>query len=160
MSIFNKYDLVRRIEQLSIVFISFFRSLSILSVIRRNTPIKFVRVFLESKSPFRRKPIHSIRLSQHRVSVPKSFVIRSSKHGKWPNSKRINQWYNMDRVIQEVVGRRIDGEFEHCLNTIDPQTKRFLTESLDHIFGFPKFVRFSWSTASTIIEKSCMKISW
>ena len=55
---------------------------------------------------------------------------------------------------------RIDGEFKHCLDTIDPQTKRFLNESLDHIFGFPKFVRFSWSTASTIIEKSCMKISW
>ncbi|CAF2409409.1 unnamed protein product [Rotaria sp. Silwood2] len=34
----------------------------------------------------------------------------------------------------------------------DPQTKRFLTESIDKIFGFPKFVRFSWSTASTIIE--------
>lgn len=42
----------------------------------------------------------------------------------------------------------------------DPQTKRFLTESLDKLFGFPKFVRFSWSTASTIIESKCHKVSW
>ncbi|CAF3405650.1 unnamed protein product [Rotaria sp. Silwood1] len=42
----------------------------------------------------------------------------------------------------------------------DPQTKRFLTESIDKIFGFPKFVRFSWSTASTIIENKCIKVTW
>jgi ribonuclease H2 subunit A len=43
---------------------------------------------------------------------------------------------------------------------LDPQTKRFLSESVDQIFGFPKFVRFSWSTASTIIENKCIKVSW
>ncbi|CAF3872289.1 unnamed protein product [Rotaria magnacalcarata] len=42
----------------------------------------------------------------------------------------------------------------------DPQTKRFLIESIDQIFGFPKFVRFSWSTASTIIENKCIKVTW
>ena len=42
----------------------------------------------------------------------------------------------------------------------DPQTKRFLNESLDEIFGFPKFVRFSWSTASTMIESKCIKVTW
>ena len=44
--------------------------------------------------------------------------------------------------------------------SLDPQTKRFLTESIEHIFGFPKFVRFSWSTAATIIEKKCVKVTW
>jgi len=42
----------------------------------------------------------------------------------------------------------------------DPQTKRFLHESIDEIFGFPKFVRFSWSTASTMIESKCIKVTW
>ncbi|CAF4666142.1 unnamed protein product [Rotaria socialis] len=42
----------------------------------------------------------------------------------------------------------------------DPQTKRFLIESIDQIFGFPKFVRFSWSTASAIIENKCIKVTW
>jgi len=42
----------------------------------------------------------------------------------------------------------------------DPQTKRFLNEYIDQIFGFPKFVRFSWSTASIIIENKCLKVSW
>lgn len=43
---------------------------------------------------------------------------------------------------------------------LDPQTKRFLTECIDEIFGFPKIVRFSWSTASTIIDKKCLKVTW
>lgn len=42
----------------------------------------------------------------------------------------------------------------------DPQTKRFLNASIDEIFGFPKFVRFSWSTASTMIESKCIKVTW
>ncbi|CAF0854562.1 unnamed protein product [Rotaria sordida] len=42
----------------------------------------------------------------------------------------------------------------------DPKTKQFLIESMDKIFGFPKFVRFSWSTASTIIDNKCIKVTW
>ena len=33
----------------------------------------------------------------------------------------------------------------------DPVTKRFLTENIDLVFGFPRLVRFSWSTAETAL---------
>lgn len=33
----------------------------------------------------------------------------------------------------------------------DPVTKRFLTEQIDLVFGFPRLVRFSWSTAENAL---------
>lgn len=42
----------------------------------------------------------------------------------------------------------------------DPVTKKFLSSSFDKVFGFPNFVRFSWSTASNIIEKDGVSVEW
>lgn len=42
----------------------------------------------------------------------------------------------------------------------DPETKNFLTTNLDKVFGFPQFVRFSWSTANVMIQKSCVPVQW
>lgn len=42
----------------------------------------------------------------------------------------------------------------------DPKTKKFLSDVFDKVFGFPRFVRFSWSTASNIIEKDGVPVSW
>ena len=33
----------------------------------------------------------------------------------------------------------------------DPNTKRFLSENIDPVFGFPRLVRFSWSTAENAL---------
>lgn len=42
----------------------------------------------------------------------------------------------------------------------DPKTKKFLEKSFDKIFGFPSFVRFSWSTAALIMEKDGVPVHW
>ncbi|XP_005092202.1 ribonuclease H2 subunit A isoform X2 [Aplysia californica] len=42
----------------------------------------------------------------------------------------------------------------------DPKTKKFLQDSFDKVFGFPTFVRFSWSTAGNIIEKDGVGVQW
>ncbi|KAK3590182.1 hypothetical protein CHS0354_041238 [Potamilus streckersoni] len=42
----------------------------------------------------------------------------------------------------------------------DPNTKKFLTNYMDKVFGFPSFVRFSWSTADKLIEKHCVNVRW
>lgn len=42
----------------------------------------------------------------------------------------------------------------------DPNTKRFLRETLDRVFGFPQFVRVSWSTAYRIIEQHAVTFRW
>lgn len=42
----------------------------------------------------------------------------------------------------------------------DPKTKQFLKENFDPLFGFPTFVRFSWSTITKIIEEKGLKCEW
>uniref|UniRef100_A0A8D2IY34 Ribonuclease n=1 Tax=Varanus komodoensis TaxID=61221 RepID=A0A8D2IY34_VARKO len=42
----------------------------------------------------------------------------------------------------------------------DPKTKEWLTQNLDPVFGFPQFVRFSWSTAQTILESKAVPVCW
>ncbi|KAK7498341.1 hypothetical protein BaRGS_00010295 [Batillaria attramentaria] len=42
----------------------------------------------------------------------------------------------------------------------DPATKRFLAENIDPVFGFPDFVRFSWSTAAQILEREAAAVAW
>ncbi|XP_037969716.2 ribonuclease H2 subunit A [Plutella xylostella] len=35
----------------------------------------------------------------------------------------------------------------------DPQTKKFIREQIDHVFGYPLLVRFSWSTAELMLQE-------
>lgn len=42
----------------------------------------------------------------------------------------------------------------------DPATKKFLAGNIDPVFGFPDFVRFSWSTAALILEREAAAVSW
>jgi len=42
----------------------------------------------------------------------------------------------------------------------DPKTKQWLQDILDPVFGYPQFVRFSWSTCSNILEKSALSVEW
>ncbi|RCN42971.1 ribonuclease HII, partial [Ancylostoma caninum] len=39
----------------------------------------------------------------------------------------------------------------------DPNTKKFLVDGLDPIFGYPSLVRFSWKTAEVLVDKHCVK---
>lgn len=44
---------------------------------------------------------------------------------------------------------------------IDPNTKTFLNKSMHPVFGFPTFIRFSWSTIPKLIkEKEGVEIVW
>lgn len=42
----------------------------------------------------------------------------------------------------------------------DPDTKRFLKENCDPVFGFPQLVRFSWSTASNVLDELAYNVEW
>ncbi|XP_032064408.1 ribonuclease H2 subunit A [Thamnophis elegans] len=42
----------------------------------------------------------------------------------------------------------------------DPKTKEWLVQNLDPIFGYPQFVRFSWSTAQLILENKAVPVHW
>ncbi|KAJ8372334.1 hypothetical protein AAFF_G00290640 [Aldrovandia affinis] len=42
----------------------------------------------------------------------------------------------------------------------DPKTKSWLQKSLDPVFGYPQFVRFSWSTAKTLLDTRAVPVRW
>ena len=42
----------------------------------------------------------------------------------------------------------------------DPLTKKWLTENIDNVFGFPQIVRFSWSTAAKILEAKALSVEF
>lgn len=42
----------------------------------------------------------------------------------------------------------------------DPGTKKFLTDIIDPVFGFPTLARFSWSTITKALEKGGCKCDW
>lgn len=43
---------------------------------------------------------------------------------------------------------------------VDPKTKEFLSKNIDRVFGFPKIVRYSWSTASKLLEERAAAVHW
>jgi ribonuclease H2 subunit A len=92
------------------------------------------------------------------AKVVRDQIVQTWKINEFEEDKQIIE-YGSGYPGGMKINSRIKILFVH-LNNIDPQTKRFLNEYIDQIFGFPKFVRFSWSTASTIIENKCLKVSW
>ncbi|KAK0204913.1 ribonuclease H-like domain-containing protein [Desarmillaria ectypa] len=42
----------------------------------------------------------------------------------------------------------------------DPNTKEWMRNCMDPVFGFPKVVRFSWATAKTILERDAHSVKW
>ncbi|XP_071769747.1 ribonuclease H2 subunit A [Centroberyx gerrardi] len=42
----------------------------------------------------------------------------------------------------------------------DPKTKAWLLKYLDPVFGYSQFVRFSWSTAQTLMDSKAATIHW
>ncbi|XP_014384931.1 PREDICTED: ribonuclease H2 subunit A isoform X3 [Myotis brandtii] len=42
----------------------------------------------------------------------------------------------------------------------DPKTKAWLRKNVEPVFGFPQFVRFSWRTAQSILEKEAEGVTW
>ncbi|KAM3623088.1 uncharacterized protein V6R79_006820 [Siganus canaliculatus] len=42
----------------------------------------------------------------------------------------------------------------------DPKTKAWLQKYLDPVFGYPQFVRFSWSTAQTLMDSKGVAVHW
>ena len=42
----------------------------------------------------------------------------------------------------------------------DPNTKAWLEDNVDPVFGFPTLVRFSWSTCQKLLDKRALDVKW
>jgi ribonuclease H2 subunit A len=57
----------------------------------------------------------------------------------------------------------IEGDFSKDLGSgypSDPYTKKWLAKNIDHVFGFPSIVRFSWKTTTRILKETIKPIKW
>lgn len=66
-----------------------------------------------------------------------------------------------DHALKAWIFREdgIDGEYGSGYPN-DPATKKWLTDNIDNVFGFPQLVRFSWSTAEVILKKHALAVEW
>jgi len=68
-----------------------------------------------------------------------------------------------DRAVKKwEFAEKLEVEANSCGSGYpgDPATKKFLADNVDPVFGFPDFVRFSWSTASQILDKEAAPMAW
>ncbi|KAA0189223.1 Ribonuclease HII [Fasciolopsis buskii] len=79
-------------------------------------------------------------------------VSAASIFAKVTRDRLLQMWFEKDgNCTKTPIGSGYPG---------DPVTKTYLEACLDPIFGFPSIVRASWSTATTLIDKHGVKITW
>lgn len=60
-------------------------------------------------------------------------------------------WQFREGPISNVYG---------CGYPNDPDTKKWLPDNVDDVFGFPRIVRFSWSPAERILQSHALSVEW
>ncbi|TMS34913.1 hypothetical protein L596_002411 [Steinernema carpocapsae] len=82
-------------------------------------------------------------------------VSAASIAAKVTRDKVLSEWTfeegNVVKVPEEGYGSGYPG---------DPNTKKFLANSIDPVFGYSNLVRFSWKTTDVALEKAAAKCEW
>lgn len=67
----------------------------------------------------------------------------------------IRNWTFIEKMNMPPVSRVFGSGYP-----ADPNTKKWLMESIDKVFGYPQIVRFSWATTKTLLDKYAVKVTW
>ncbi|KAJ3044523.1 hypothetical protein HDV00_001950 [Rhizophlyctis rosea] len=70
-----------------------------------------------------------------------------------------------DSVLRtwEFVESGLDGKLSREFGSgypSDPNTVRWINGNIDPVFGFPRLIRFSWSTADKLLEDKAVAVTW
>lgn len=68
----------------------------------------------------------------------------------------MENWNYIENGLNEKLGNTAFGSGYPS----DPNTVAWINKSMDFIFGFPRLVRFSWSTASKLLEVNAASVTW
>ena len=60
-----------------------------------------------------------------------------------------------DHLLRDVMGVSSASGYPG-----DQSTVKWLHDNIDRIHGFPPVVRFSWSTASLLMDQKCCPVKW
>ncbi|XP_055975819.1 ribonuclease H2 subunit A isoform X1 [Sorex fumeus] len=80
-------------------------------------------------------------------------VSAASICAKVARDQAVKSW----RFVEEL--EELDTEYGSGYPN-DPKTKAWLRKHVEPVFGFPQFVRFSWSTAQSLLEKEAEGVLW
>lgn len=80
-------------------------------------------------------------------------VSAASICAKVARDRAVKSW----RFVEEL--EELDAEYGSGYPN-DPKTKAWLRKHVEPVFGFPQFVRFSWSTAQSLLEKEADGVLW
>ncbi|KAJ2475959.1 hypothetical protein EV174_005097 [Coemansia sp. RSA 2320] len=82
-------------------------------------------------------------------------VSAASICAKVTRDAHLSNWVFAESPLQTRLSRQYGSGYPS-----DPNTVRWLKQSVDHVFGFPGIIRFSWSTCAKLLEDSAAKIVW
>lgn len=83
-------------------------------------------------------------------------------------NETISIYYNISNDINSVTHKLLERLLgcvavlieTYCPVFSDPKTKAWMLKYLDPVFGYPQFVRFSWSTAQTLMDSKAVTVHW
>jgi len=95
------------------------------------------------------------------------FTVSEKADAKFPivSAASIVAKVNRDHIVknwqfrENLQGKNISKEFGSGYPA-DPNTVKWLQGNQDKVFGFVDFVRFSWKTIETLLEKNCVKVEF
>lgn len=92
-------------------------------------------------------------------------VSTASIIAKTTRDRVVRDWVFMEEDGQGDVGTDEDTRCKFAKSygsgyPSDPRTKAWLRCHVDRIFGYPSFVRFSWSTARAILDREAVQVTW
>ena len=82
-------------------------------------------------------------------------VSAASIFAKVTRDKILDSWTFIEKGLDESISKEWGSGYPS-----DPNTVAWLADVIDPVFGFPRIVRFSWSTCETLMDKHCAKVTW
>ncbi|KAJ2323918.1 hypothetical protein GGI00_005484 [Coemansia sp. RSA 2681] len=82
-------------------------------------------------------------------------VSAASICAKVTRDAHLSNWVFAESLLQTQLSKSYGSGYPS-----DPNTVRWLKQSVDHVFGFPGIIRFSWSTCAKLLDDSAAKIVW
>ncbi|KAJ2704452.1 hypothetical protein FB645_003240 [Coemansia sp. IMI 203386] len=82
-------------------------------------------------------------------------VSAASICAKVTRDAHLSRWVFAETLLQDSLSTVYGSGYPG-----DPNTIKWLKDSLDHIFGYPGIIRFSWSTCAKLLADSAAAVVW
>ncbi|PIA16028.1 ribonuclease H2 subunit A-like protein [Coemansia reversa NRRL 1564] len=81
-------------------------------------------------------------------------VSAASICAKVTRDKHLENWVFVEPML-ELLSKKYGSGYP-----ADPNTIKWLRDSLDPVFGYPGIIRFSWSTCKKLLDECAVRVSW